>query len=242
MRDCTSETTEVWEDSEEAAEEKSNKNYPYLFFKRLFDFAFSLLVSVVLLIPMAVIAMIIVIKEPGNPFYMQERVGKDYKELRILKFRTMRKGADNLEETLTPEQIEKYRSEYKLEDDPRLIGWKEPGDGERCFGGRLRQFSIDELPQIVWNVLIKGDMSMVGPRPILREELGKNYTLEEQEELLSVKPGLTGYWQAYARNEAKYEDGERQRMELWYVANRSVWLDIKILFATVSAVIKRNGI
>lgn len=184
------------------------------------------------------------IKDPGNPFYIQTRVGKGGKPLRILKFRSMRKNADRLEDMLTPEQLEEYKKEYKLDDDPRLIGYKKAGDGKTCFGGRIRQLSIDELPQIPFNILIKGDMSIVGPRPILREELEKYYTPKQQEALLSVKPGLTGYWQAYARNDAKYEiggGGERQKMELYYLDNMSPLLDIRIMFKTVSSVLLRKG-
>ena len=144
------------------------KNRPvYAFFKRLADFVLSLVASVILLIPMAIVALIICIKDPGNPFYLQTRVGKDGKPLKILKFRTMRKGADKLENILTPEQLEEYKREYKLDDDPRLIGYKKPGDGKTCFGARLRQLSIDELPQILWNVCLKADMSLVGERDII---------------------------------------------------------------------------
>ena len=219
------------------------KNRPfYAFFKRLADFVLSLAASVVLIIPMAIIAVAIMIKDPGNPFYIQTRVGKNGKDLKILKFRTMRKGADKLENMLTPEQLEEYKREYKLDDDPRLIGYKKPGDGKTCFGARLRQLSIDEIPQIVWNICLKGDMSLVGPRPILREELERYYTPEQQKALLSVKPGLTGYWQAYARNNAKYDTGERQEMELYYIGNRSIALDLKIIFATIEAVVKRSGV
>lgn len=76
----------------------------------------------------------------------------------------------------------------------------------------------------------------------MESELLENYTPEQQEMLLSVKPGLTGYWQAYARNDATYADGKRQQMELWYVQNRSFWLDIKIIFATVAAVLRKSGV
>ena len=219
------------------------KNRPvYAFFKRLADFVLSFLASIVLLIPMAVVALIICIKDPGNPFYIQTRVGKNHKPIKILKLRSMRKNADKLENILTPEQLEEYKREYKLDDDPRLIGYKKEGDGKTCFGARLRQLSIDELPQIAWNVCLKADMSLVGPRPILQEELERYYTHEQQKALLSVKPGLTGYWQAYARNNAKYDTGERQGMELYYIENRSAVLDIKIVFATVLAVLKKSGV
>lgn len=213
----------------------------YLIVKRCFDFLSSLIVSVVLLVPLAVLALLVVIKDFGNPFYVQKRVGQNGRELRVAKLRSMKRGADQLEKMLTPEQLEEYRREYKLTDDPRLLGYKKPGDSSKCFGGFIRKASLDELPQIVWNICIKGDMSVVGPRPILRDELAENYTPAQQELLLSVKPGLTGYWQAYARNNATYETGERQRMELFYVQNRSVLLDLKILFATVGAVLRRRG-
>ncbi len=141
----------------------------YIFLKRIFDFISSLVVGLLLLIPMAIIAVIIFVKDHGNPFYMQRRIGKNGKEIKIAKFRTMRVGADELEHVLTPSQIEEYKIEFKLKDDPRLIGYKNPGDGDKCFDAKLRQLSIDELPQIIWNICIKGNMSIVGPRPILRE-------------------------------------------------------------------------
>lgn len=220
---------------------KKKARVSYLVVKRCFDFLSSFVVSVILLIPLAVLTLLVVVKDFGNPFYVQRRVGQNGKELKVAKFRSMKKGADNLEKMLTPEQLEEYHREYKLNDDPRLIGYKKPGDSSKCFGGFIRKASLDELPQIVWNICIKGDMSVVGPRPILRDELEENYTPEQQDMLLSVKPGLTGYWQAYARNNATYETGERQRMELYYVQNQSFWLDIKILFTTVGAVLKERG-
>lgn len=226
-------------ETESLALRKTNKLYEAI--KQCFDFAASLCAGVLLAIPMALIALIISVKDFGNPFYKQKRVGKDGKDLYILKFRSMRVGADHLAEMLTPEQLEEYNREYKLKDDPRLIGYKKPGDGSRCFGAMLRRTSIDELPQIVYNICLKRNMSVVGPRPILQQELEENYSPEQQKQLLSVKPGLTGYWQAYARNNASYETGERQKMELYYVQNRSWKLDTKILFQTVISVIRKTG-
>ena len=139
------------------------------------------------------------------------------------------------------EQLAEYKKEYKLKDDPRLIGYKSAGDGDKCFGAKLRRMSLDELPQILVNILLLGNMSVVGPRPIVESELKENYTPEEQKLLLSVKPGLTGYWQAYARNNAGYANGERQKMELYYISNRSFGLDIKIIFKTIITVLKRSG-
>ena len=213
----------------------------YDFFKRFFDIICSFIASIILLVPMAVISLIIISKDGGKPFYLHKRIGKNNKPIYIWKFRSMKEGADNLEKMLTPEQLEQYKKEYKLEDDPRLIGYKKLGDGEKCFGARLRRLSIDELPQIFFNIFLYGNMSIVGPRPILQSELEENYSPEEQKLLLSVKPGLTGYWQAYARNNVGYSNGERQKMELFYVHNRSVLLDIKIILKTVVCVIKRSG-
>ena len=212
----------------------------YNIVKRCFDVLFSLLVGLFLLVPLLILCIIIIIKDFGNPFYVQTRVGKDGKEFPLVKLRSMKKGADNLEKMLNDKQLEQYLMEYKLDNDPRLIGWKKTGDGQRCFGSFIRRTSLDELPQI-WGNVLKGDMSIVGPRPILREELKKNYTVEEQRKLLSIKPGLTGYWQAYARNNATYQTGERQQMELYYVNNRSLWLDARILYATVGAVLRKAG-
>lgn len=209
--------------------------------KTCLDFLFSLVMSAVLLLPTAALAALVAVQDFGNPFYIQKRVGQNGRDLHVAKLRSMKRGADDLEKALTPEQRSEYYREYKLNDDPRLIGYRKPGDGARCFGGMLRKTSLDELPQIIWNIFLKGDMSVVGPRPILRRELEENYTPEQQKLLLSVKPGLTGYWQAYARNNATYESGERQRMELYYVQNQSLWLDIKILFATFGAVLKERG-
>ncbi|MBR1738448.1 MAG: sugar transferase [Firmicutes bacterium] len=217
------------------------KTLLYKVAKRTFDFVSSFLCSVVLFLPVVTIALIIMIIDKGNPFYKQKRVGKDGKPIYIYKFRSMKKGADNLEKMLTPEQLEIYYREYKLDDDPRLIGYKKEGDGKKCFGAKIRSASIDELPQILFNICIKGDMSVIGPRPILESEIEENYTPREREKLLSVKPGLTGYWQAYARNNVGYKDGERQKMELYYIENQSVWLDTKILFKTVVSVLCRNG-
>lgn len=223
--------------------DKGVKIYLYLFVKRIFDFVSALAVSIALLLPMIVIASLIMIKDPGSPFYKQKRVGRKGKALKIYKFRSMKKRADKLEEMLTPEQLEEYKKEYKLKDDPRLIGYKKAGDGEngKCFGAKLRRMSLDELPQILFNICILGNMSVVGPRPLLEEELEQHYTAEERKKFLSVKPGLTGYWQAYARNNATYESGERQKMELYYIDHRSAWLDVKIIFKTVGSVLKRDG-
>lgn len=209
----------------------------YDFFKRLFDILSALAVSIVLLIPMLIVAVVIISKDGWSPFYKQMRVGKNGKMIGVFKFRSMKKNADRLEEMLPPDKLEEYRREYKIVDDPRLIGYKKAGDGVKCFGAKLRKTSFDEVPQILINILILGNMSVVGPRPILPDELEENYTPQQQKLLLSVKPGLTGYWQAYARNKAGYGTGERQNMEMFYIENRSFILDMKIIFKTVFSVL-----
>lgn len=213
----------------------------YRIVKRCFDFVSSLALSMVILLPVLVLMVLIMIKDPGNPLYFQKRVGKGGRTIYVAKLRSMKMGADKIENMLTEEQREEYKREYKLGDDPRLIGYKKAGDSEKCFGGRIRRTSLDELPQIIWNICIRGDMSVVGPRPVLLEEVQEHYTPEQRAVLLSVKPGLTGYWQAYARNNATYETGARQRMELYYAQNRSFVMDIQILFHTVGAVFSRRG-
>lgn len=219
---------------EETTHNKSSASYVmYKCMKRAFDFLSSLLLGLVLLLPCCIVALVIMAVDPGNPIFIQERIGKDGKIIKMAKFRSMVKNADNLKNVLTTEQYEQYVKEFKLADDPRLL--------PKGVGEFIRRTSIDEIPQIIYNICIKGDMSVVGPRPIVYKELMDKYTPEQQKKLLSVKPGLTGYWQAYARNNAGYGDGKRQEMELYYVDNCSIWLDIKILFKTISTVLSKSG-
>ncbi len=206
------------------------RKYIYLFFKRVFDVICSVL-ALIILSPVLLAVAILVKREDGGPvFYKHRRVGFHGAEIAIYKFRSMRVNADKLEDMLTPEQLAQYSKEFKVDNDPRITK----------IGNFLRRTSLDELPQLI-NIL-KGELSFVGPRPIMEKELLTYYPGEKGVRLLSVKPGLTGYWQAYARNNALYEDGERQKMELYYVKNHSFLLDLKILFATVGAVIRKSGI
>lgn len=160
--------------------------------------------------------------------YGQIRIGKNGKPFKMWKFRSMYKNSDRMIDQLTPEQKKQYYTEFKIDNDPRITK----------IGNLLRKTSLDELPQL-FNVLFN-DMSLIGPRPLIESEIQMNYA-DTYQELLSVKPGVTGYWQAYARNNATYQSGERQKMELYYVHHASVWLDIKILFKTVITVLKREG-
>ena len=202
----------------------------YKVVKRLIDILGGL-VGCVLLVPITVAIYIArkVLKEDEGPmFYEHLRYGKDGKKFRIYKFRSMCIDADKrLKEYL--EQNEEARKEFeenhKLKDDPRITK----------LGKFIRKTSIDELPQFV-NVL-KGDMSLIGPRPIVDGEIEKYG--ENKDKFLSVRPGLTGYWAANGRSDITYE--ERMKMELYYVDNISFKLDIQIFFKTIISVMKKEG-
>ena len=206
------------------------KKVLYKVVKRLIDILGGL-VGCVLLVPITVAIYIArkVLKEDEGPmFYEHLRYGKDGKKFRIYKFRSMCIDADKrLKEYL--EQNEEARKEFeenhKLKDDPRITK----------LGKFIRKTSIDELPQFV-NVL-KGDMSLIGPRPIVDGEIEKYG--ENKDKFLSVRPGLTGYWAANGRSDITYE--ERMKMELYYVDNISFKLDIQIFFKTIISVVKKEG-
>ena len=150
----------------------------------------------------------------------------DGKDFYVYKFRTMKYDSRSIEETLTKEEFAEYLIDLKLKEDPRVTK----------FGRLLRKSSLDELPQLI--NIIKGDMSLVGPRPILREyELARFG--KYQDLLLKVRPGLTGYWGTHGRNDTTYE--ERIKMELYYVTKRSFWLDTKIFFLTFKAIFTKKG-
>lgn len=204
------------------------KRRSYLFVKRAIDIICSLF-AIILLSPIClIIALAVYISDPGKVLYGQTRVGKNGVTFSMWKFRSMYIGSDKMIDKLSPEQIQQYKTEFKIDNDPRITK----------VGKIIRKLSLDELPQFV-NVL-KGEMSLVGPRPIIESEI-KTYYSKNYKKLLSVKPGVTGYWQAYARNNATYQSGERQRMEMYYIDNASLLMDIKILFQTVISVLKKNG-
>lgn len=200
----------------------------YAFAKRSFDIVSSFIVLLAFSWLYLILAVAVKLSDGGSVFYFHERVGKNGKTIRIPKFRTMKKNADKLEDMLTPEQLEQYKREYKIDNDPRVTK----------LGKFLRKTSLDELPQI-WSIFT-GKLSVVGPRPLMRAEIEDKYGADA-DKLLSVKPGLVGYWASHGRSNCTYESGDRQRMELYYVENRSVWMDIKIIFRTLIGVIKRDG-
>lgn len=200
----------------------------YLFFKRTFDIILSGLLIILLSWLYLLIALTVKISDGGKVFYVQKRVGKNGKEIRIAKFRSMRKDADKIEDSLSAEQCAEYKKEYKLEDDPRITK----------LGRFLRKTSLDELPNIF--AVFTGRISFVGPRPLLRCEAYEKYG-KDTDKLLSVKPGMVGWWAVNGRNNRTYDSGERQALELYYVDKCSAWLDIKIMLKTVVCVFKRTG-
>lgn len=197
----------------------------YIVVKRFLDIFLSL-IGLILLSPIfLIISIIIKIDSKGPIFFIHSRIGKNGKPFGIYKFRTMVNNAEDLIKTFTPEQKAEFEKCYKLEKDPRVTK----------IGNFLRKTSLDELPQIL-NIL-KGELSIIGPRPIVQAELEKYG--DDKEKFLSVKPGLTGYWAANGRSDTSYE--ERIQMELYYVDNMSFWLDIKVFFKTILAVLKKEG-
>ena len=201
----------------------------YAIIKRCFDFLSSL-VAIALCLPLFLALMILVaFSSRGKMFYRDKRVGKRGKPIRVYKFRTMVHDAEtNVEKYLSSEQLEQWQQELKLDNDPRITR----------IGKFLRKTSLDELPQL-FNILF-GSLSVVGPRPVCERELS-NFTDEQREKLLSVKPGLTGCWQVYGRKSATYENGERQKLELLYLKKRGFFYDLKLIFLTIPAVLRQEG-
>lgn len=202
-----------------------SKNTIYIKVKRIIDVILATIGLVILLPIFAIIALAIKIESKGPVFFKHTRIGKNGKIIKIYKFRTMVDNAEDLIKNFTPEQMKEYKANYKLTNDPRITK----------TGKLLRKASLDELPQLI--NIIKGDLSIIGPRPVIEEEL-KKYG-ENAEKFLSVTPGLTGNWAANGRSCINYE--HRMEMELFYVDNISLKLDLKIFFKTIEAVINRRG-
>ncbi len=196
--------------------------------KNIFDMVLTL-IGTILISPVLVIIAIWIYKDsPGPVIFKHMRIGKDGKEFPCYKFRSMCVDAkEKLEELLKndPEARAEWDKDFKLKHDPRITK----------SGAFLRKTSLDELPQI-FNVL-KGEMSLVGPRPIIRAEM-ERYG-EHINDYLMVKPGITGMWQCSGRSDVDYT--ERVCMDSWYVRNWSVWLDIMLLWRTFKAVIAGKG-
>lgn len=199
----------------------------YSFFKRFFDILISFITISIFIVPMLIIALVIVIDSPGDsPIYTQERVGKNGKRFKFYKFRSMVPNADEMLDSLL-DQNEMDGPAFKIKDDPRITK----------VGKFIRRTSIDELPQF-WNVL-KGDMSIVGPRPPLPREV-EDYTQYHMQRLL-VTPGITGYWQIQPkRNDLSFD--KWLELDLKYIEERSIKTDIVVVFKTVKAVCGMEGV
>jgi len=198
----------------------------YLYAKRMQDIVLSILGLLLLLPLLLLIALIIVIESPGeSPIFIQERVGKNGKIFKFYKFRTMYPNAEqHLQELL--DRNEMNGPVFKIKDDPRITK----------VGRILRKTSVDELPQL-WNIL-KGDMSLVGPRPALPREVAQ-YD-EHAMQRLAVTPGLTCYWQIQPkRNSLSFE--KWLELDLKYIEERSLLVDWRIMFGTISAVVHMEG-
>ncbi len=200
------------------------------FAKRLFDVMFSLSVLILFLPLYLLLAMLIALSSPGPIFYVQERVGKNYKPFGCIKFRTMVENADELLLDImeqSPHLREEFEDSFKIKQDPRITK----------IGRFLRLTSLDEFPQF-WNVL-KGDMSVVGPRPLVPEELPKYGRYMDK--ILTIRPGITGLWQVSGRNDIPYD--QRVQIDVYYVNFRNFWLDLWLIVKTIGVIIstKNNG-
>ena len=196
--------------------------------KRLFDIVIGS-VALIMLAPLFIVLSALIMFSGGSPFYGHERIGHSGRPFRCLKFRSMAKNADKLLADLIARDSEaaaQWRQNFKLKNDPRITS----------IGRFLRKTSLDELPQLI-NVL-RGDMSLVGPRPVIAEEL-KRYYGEDAFYYRLVRPGITGLWQVSGRSRTSYE--RRVFLDSWYVRNWSLWTDLVILFNTVPSVILRDG-
>ena len=199
----------------------------YKYIKRLFDIIIGLL-GLVILLPLSIMVKIsfMCLKDGGSVFYKQNRVGKDGKIFKIYKFRTMVQNAEEMLDELLKD--ENYRKEWeenqKLDDDPRITK----------LGKYYRKTSIDELPQLI-NVL-KGDMSLVGPRPLVEGELEMHGGTELY---WQAKPGITGWWASHGRSDLDYD--ERLEMEYYYIRNQSLKLDFICIYKTIIGVLTAKG-
>lgn len=198
----------------------------YLVAKRILDIVVAAFAGVLFLPIVCLVALVICCVDGFPPFYRQQRVGKGGKVFWIYKIRSMRKDADQIL-LRNPKLLEEFEKNFKLENDPRIIP---------VIGNFIRATSIDELPQL-FNVL-RGDMSIVGPRPIVTKELESLYG-DFARYYLAVKPGCAGLWQCSGRSEVAYD--ERVQLDVKYVQSLSIAGDIKILFLTAVAILARKG-
>ncbi len=193
--------------------------------KSFLDVLLSLILLIILSPVFVVTALIIYLTDPGPVFYIAPRVGLDGEPFGFIKFRSMYVNADKMKDQLLDQNESGGGVIFKMKKDPRVTR----------IGRIIRRFSIDELPQLI-NVL-KGDMSLVGPRPPLPREV-KEYTLEDRKRL-HVKPGITCLWQIKGRSEIPFQ--QQVQLDMQYISSQSVWQDVLILLKTIPAVISGKG-
>ena len=207
----------------------SNNKIIYFIIKRIFDIICAI-ICCVLMIPIIMIVKICYVLSGDfkSVVYSHTRIGKNGKEFRLYKFRSMVWNADEVLKELLKDK--KYKAEWdknhKLDNDPRITK----------IGNLLRKTSLDEMPQFV-NVFL-GDMSLIGPRPLVKGELDAhkgNHTIYE-----SIRPGITGWWACNGRNDTTYK--RRLELEYYYVNNCGIILDIKCIFKTIAAVVRKTGV
>lgn len=228
MNIMTSETTENMETTslrtQSDVKTKISKKV-YIKIKRVIDVILASIALILLSPVFAIIAIAIKIDSKGPVFFAHKRIGKNGNIIKLYKFRSMVINAEELIKSFTPEQMREYKENYKLTNDPRITK----------VGKFLRKTSLDELPQLI--NIINGDLSIIGPRPVVADELEKYGT--NKDKFLSVTPGLTGYWAANGRSNTTYE--QRMEMELYYIDNLSLKMDIKVFFKTILSVVKKEG-
>jgi undecaprenyl-phosphate galactose phosphotransferase len=198
------------------------------YIKQIFDYCVAFVLVLVSSPLLLLLYSIVFVSTKGKPLFSHERIGYKGKKFQVWKFRTMHTDASERLEILLNEcssSREEWEKDFKLKDDPRITK----------IGNYLRKTSLDELPQLI-NVL-KGEMSLVGPRPIVEEEIVKYE--EFYNYFIAVKPGITGLWQVSGRNDIDYD--ERVQLDVWYVRNWSIELDIEILIKTIMVVLFRKG-
>jgi undecaprenyl-phosphate galactose phosphotransferase len=197
--------------------------------KRFFDIIFSLFILVFGCPIFLIIGLIVYLSSSGSIFYTHERIGRGNKKIKCFKFRTMKKNSDKTLKSLLEKnknmkkEWDKY---YKIKNDPRIT----------YIGKFLRKSSLDELPQF-FNVL-KGDLSVVGPRPCVKKEIIQNFK-ENLHEILSIRPGITGIWQISGRNNLTRK--KRVELEILYIKQQSLFLDLKIILRTLPLMISSKG-
>ncbi|WP_066890527.1 sugar transferase [Clostridium nigeriense] len=204
---------------------EQSERVAYNLIKRVADVVLSLFAIIVLSPIFIIVALVVRFDSKGKVIFGHERIGKNMRKFKIYKFRTMYENSQEIFNNFTEEQKKEYYINFKLDNDPRITK----------VGGFLRKTSLDELPQL-FNIL-KGDMSIVGPRPIVEKEISKYGKYAEV--VFSVLPGLTGYWQANGRSDTTYD--ERVQMDIHYINNRSLLMDFKIILKTFISVIKKDG-